>query len=135
MFRSRALTIGLIGTAGILLLLSAASLVCLGPLRNMQKINAARADIQLLEEAVKGYREDVGEYPPCLDALIHIPGIVDAWRGPYLNKTMPLDPWGQVYQYATPGTHNLDSFDIWTVSPEGMEIGNWPSGTHSQNTM
>ena len=36
-----------------------------------------------------------------------------------------MDPWGKPYNYAVPGSHNSDSFDIWTIAPSGQEIGNW----------
>ena len=35
------------------------------------------------------------------------------------------DPWGKLYQYKVPGTHNADSYDLWTTTPEGKQIGNW----------
>ena len=33
---------------------------------------------------------------------------------------MPLDPWGNPYQYACPGTHNPDSYDVWSLGPDGI---------------
>ena len=47
------------------------------------------------------------------------------WEGPYLTKDIPLDPWNKPYQYACPGMHNPDRFDVWTVTPENQELGNW----------
>ncbi len=40
------------------------------------------------------------------------------WRGPYLSKqTIPKDPWGQDYQYKTPGDHG--PFDIYSLGASG----------------
>ncbi|HSY53814.1 MAG TPA: type II secretion system protein GspG [Opitutaceae bacterium] len=43
---------------------------------------------------------------------------------------MPLDPWGEPYQYAYPGVHNKSSYDIWSKGPDKQsgtadDIGNW----------
>ena len=42
----------------------------------------------------------------------------------------PLDPWGEPYQYRSPGTHNKTGYDLFSKGPdktEGTEddIGNW----------
>ncbi|MSQ94609.1 MAG: prepilin-type N-terminal cleavage/methylation domain-containing protein [Gemmataceae bacterium] len=38
-----------------------------------------------------------------------------------------LDPWKKPYQYDASGQKNQGLHaDIWTVSPDGIEIGNWP---------
>ena len=49
----------------------------------------------------------------------------DKWEGPYLTKDIPLDPWNKPYQYACPGKHNSDKFDVWTIGPDNQVIGNW----------
>jgi hypothetical protein len=43
-----------------------------------------------------------------------------------------LDPWGNRFNYAAPGRHNLDRFDVWSLGPDGQDgtaddIGNWIS--------
>lgn len=68
---------------------------------------AAKAQIELLGQALDQYRLDVGKYPTTeqgLNALITNPG-VDKWDGPYLKKALPLDPWGKPYVYQQPGSH------------------------------
>lgn len=53
------------------------------------------------------------------------------WHGPYGEGSKPpLDPWGEPYQYAYPGTRNKGSYDLWSKGPDktsGTEddIGNW----------
>ena len=37
------------------------------------------------------------------------------------------DPWKKPYQYDPSGPRNNGRRpDIWTVAPDGLEIGNWP---------
>jgi len=81
------------------------------------------------------YRIQVGDYPSTaegLAALVTSPADkIDRWHGPYIeSKTMPLDPWKNPYKYAYPGTHNKESYDLWSMGPDGVDgtaddIGNW----------
>lgn len=80
------------------------------------------------------YRIHMGSYPSTeegLQSLITPPANrADRWKGPYIeNKTVPLDPWGNPYQYRYPGTKNPDKYDLWSWGPDGREsaddIGNW----------
>jgi general secretion pathway protein G len=69
--------------------------------------DAARLQLQSLEQALDLYRLDTGSYPTTqqgLQALIRDPGGVRGWRGPYLDAaSVPLDPWGNPYVYKSPG--------------------------------
>lgn len=70
------------------------------------EINAAQAQIDALETALDIYRLDMGYYPNQelgLQALIEPPENTPRWHGPYLEKSIPLDPWGQPYNYRIPG--------------------------------
>ena len=105
------------------------------------RLAAARAQITQLESALEFFRMDNGRYPTSeqgLDALVRMPTGDPAPRnyppGGYLKKSDALlDPWGEPFQYANPGTHNEHSFDLWTLgadaSPGGdggdKDIGNW----------
>jgi general secretion pathway protein G len=77
------------------------------------------------------YRLDIGSYPSTeegLAALMKAPnGKETKWKGPYVEQT-PIDPWGNPYNYQYPGAKNVSgvrSYDIWTLGPDGTEIGNW----------
>ena len=62
-------------------------------------------------------------YPDSLDDLMESPG---GGVSPVVKKSSALmDPWGYQYQYRYPGEENPDSFDLWTVTPDGQTIGNW----------
>jgi len=117
----------LFGTIALLYCLAWAALAPYAPIRLRMQRDAARTQIGILDEAVKSYHKDIGYFPPSLDALRPAPSDIPVgkWKGPYLYKDVPNDPWNNPYQYATPGTHNPSSFDIWTVSPADEDIGNW----------
>ena len=81
------------------------------------------------------YRMTMGDYPSTADglqALITAPGSkADRWRGPYIEGgKIPLDPWGEPYQYASPGSKNKGGYDLWSKGPDKQsgtadDIGNW----------
>lgn len=94
---------------------------------------AAKAQIELLGQALDQYRLDVGSYPTTqegLKSLMTNPG-VEKWEGPYLKKNLPLDPWGKEYLYQSPGTHG--EYDLYSYGRDGKpggegedgDIGNW----------
>lgn len=93
---------------------------------------AAKADISSLETAIGAFEIDNGRYPTSeegLQALLAAPANVEGWRGPYLSRGLPRDPWGNAYVYRYPGQKNPDGFDLYSTGPDGREgnddIGNW----------
>jgi general secretion pathway protein G len=95
------------------------------------KLRAAKSQIGMFKTPLAAYEMDINSYPTTaqgLQALRYQPPDLPnptKWQGPYLDSDVPKDPWDNYYQYAYPGTHNSDTYDIWTISPEGQEIGNW----------
>ena len=89
------------------------------------KQTAAKAQIEMLSNALEMYRLDTGKYPPQgegLKALINKPGEVNNWKGPYLKKNViPKDPWGAEYVYKHPGEHG--DYDILSYGADGNEGG------------
>ena len=83
------------------------------------------------------YRIDLGDYPVTaegLAALVAAPGnATDKWRGPYLDVSggkLPVDPWGQPYEYRYPGVKNAGGYDLYSKGPDKVaetadDIGNW----------
>jgi general secretion pathway protein G len=66
------------------------------------KQQTTRAQIESFRKALDAYRLDVGRYPTPeqgLEALRRRPGTEAKWNGPYLDKDVPLDPWGKPYVY------------------------------------
>lgn len=88
------------------------------------EVKAAQAQISALEKALDHYRLDVGRYPSTeqgLKALVERPQGEAKWQGPYLQKAIPLDPWGRSYQYKSPGEHG--EFDLWSFGKDGQPGG------------
>ncbi len=107
-------------------------------LKNVSKseITTAKAQIDSLGKALDQYRLDVGHYPASqegLSVLTMRPANEANWNGPYLKKSVPLDPWGMPYQYKFPGEHNTEDYDLSSFGPdkasggekENDDIGNW----------
>ena len=95
---------------------------------------SAKAQISLFETALDTYRLDTGKYPTTddgLEALRTKPSGVERWDGPYLNKEVPKDPWGNEYVYQSPGEHG--DYDLTSYGADGspggegsdMDIVNW----------
>jgi general secretion pathway protein G len=100
---------------------------------------AARSQIEMLGAALDAYRLDNGRYPSGeqgLSALWELPTAEPRptnWRGPYLRKAVPNDPWGKPYLYLSPGERSPQGYDLFTFGADGQEggedenadIGNW----------
>lgn len=97
---------------------------------------------QTLSAPLNLYRIHMGNYPSTaegLQGLVTAPGTkADKWSGPYIEGSkVPLDPWGEPYQYAFPGTRNKDKYDLWSKGPDKQsgtadDVGNWESGPSSE---
>ena len=90
-----------------------------------------------LKTSLVRYRIDLGDYPSTaegMQALLSAPANKgDRWRGPYIDSPgnkLPVDPWGEPYQYRYPGTKNKGGYDLFSKGPDKVEgsdddIGNW----------
>ena len=90
------------------------------------KTSAAKSQIEMLALALSAYRLDNDAFPTSaqgLDALRTMPGSGDIprnWRGPYLTRVVPTDPWRRAYLYISPGIQNPRSFDLYTLGRDGI---------------
>ena len=88
------------------------------------EVKVATAQIRALEDALDQYRLDVGRYPTNeqgLAALNTQPTGEARWQGPYLRKAVPADPWGNPYQYRSPGERG--EFDLLSFGKDGQAGG------------
>lgn len=89
----------------------------------------ARTQIELIGTALDNYRLDNGAYPVTeqgLAALREKPTrapVPANWRGPYLRKDVPNDPWGRPYLYRFPGERNATAFDLSSLGRDGKPGG------------
>jgi general secretion pathway protein G len=105
------------------------------------RVTTAKTQIRGIEAALDFYRMDNGRYPTTeqgLEALVDEPTTSPEPRsyrpeGYLQGGRLPVDPWGEPYQYEAPGNHNPHSFDLWSLgsdsNPGGddtdADIGNW----------
>ena len=101
------------------------------------KVSAAKVDIATIMQALKLYKLDNQRYPTTeqgLQALIEKPTsgpAANGWKsGGYVEK-MPKDPWGNQYQYLSPGIKG--EVDVFSYGADGQpggtgndaDIGSW----------
>ncbi len=96
---------------------------------------ATQAQIEAhLATALDLYELDNGIYPSTEQGLAALRKMTSAppappnWKGPYIKKT-PKDPWGNLYNYISPGLHNIQDYDLFSYGADGIEssddIVNW----------
>lgn len=101
------------------------------------RITAAKQDISTIIQALKLYKLDNQHYPTTeqgLQALISKPTggpAANNWKtGGYLDK-LPKDPWGNPYQFLSPGIKG--EVDVFSLGADGQpggvgndaDIGSW----------
>jgi general secretion pathway protein G len=123
---------------GILAMLVALAVTNVGKILGGAQDSVAKTFVrESMKTPLTAYRISVGDYPSTeegLQALVTAPeGKADRWKGPYVDVPggkLPLDPWGEPYQYRYPGVHNKDGYDLWSKGPDKADgtdddIGNW----------
>lgn len=101
------------------------------------RVTAAKVDISTLMQALKLYKLDNQRYPTTeqgLNALIAKPTSgpsASGWKsGGYIEK-LPKDPWGNPYQYLSPGVRG--EVDVFSLGADGQpggtaddaDVGSW----------
>lgn len=91
----------------------------------------AKQDILTVKSAMDLYKLDNGFYPSTdqgLEALINkpsLPPVPRNWKTEGYLETLPIDPWGEPYQYI----NDDEKIRIYSYGPKGKEgnseIGNW----------
>jgi len=101
------------------------------------RITAAKTDIASMETALDAFEVDSGRFPSGdegLNALVESPANLTSWRGPYIKRGVPKDPWGNAYIYRYPGVRNTSGYDLYSTGPDGREsaddITNWLSNSN-----
>ena len=95
------------------------------------------ADLSTFEQALDMYRLDNLRFPSNeqgLAALVTKPTVEPlprSWRADGYIRRLPQDPWGNAYQYRSPGEHGR--VDIYSLGADGVDggegidgdLGNW----------
>jgi general secretion pathway protein G len=97
------------------------------------KTTAAKSQLEVFELSLAQYRLDNDVYPTTQQGLAALrdrpitPGLDGElprnWRGPYLTRTLPADPWGRPYLYVQPGVANPSSYDLYSLGRDGRAGG------------
>jgi len=111
------------------------------------KVTTADTQARMLKSALDTMRLDIGRYPTKdegLTLLVTPPKddrAAPKWQGPYLSEgNVPLDPWGNPYQYDTlPGTNNVYIYSFGADGQPGGEgvnadVGFVPKTTDTAKT-
>lgn len=91
------------------------------------RATTAKAQIDLFSTALENYRLDNGSYPTTAQGLAVLRqrptqgSVPTNWRGPYLRKGIPVDPWNRPYQYRSPASGA--PFEILTYGRDGNAGG------------
>lgn len=112
--------------------------IAIFPQIDKARVNAARSQLKMLDAALESYRMDSARFPSTdegLEALVVEPAEARNWQsGGYLReRRIPVDPWGNPYEYEAPGQNNPHAYDIWSWGADGQaggedvdsDIGNW----------
>lgn len=97
------------------------------------KSASAKSQVEIFGLALNQYRLDNDEYPTteqgleALRTMTTVPGALGElprnWRGPYLSRVLPPDPWGRPYVFVSPGVVNPTSYDLYTLGRDGKPGG------------
>ncbi|MFH1018156.1 MAG: type II secretion system major pseudopilin GspG [Pseudomonadota bacterium] len=125
--------------AVVLILGLLTTIVTVGITRQVEraKVKATAAQVAALGNAITTFHLECGFFPSSLQDLFMAPTSGRACKGyppgGFLEKKeIPLDPWGNAYNYTAPGVHSPESYDLWSNGPDGDEgtaddIVNWAS--------
>jgi general secretion pathway protein G len=92
------------------------------------KVVTAQTQVRMLKTSLDTMRLDIGRYPTAeegLDLLVRAPSepsLRTRWHGPYLEGEVPLDPWGNRYQY-NPAGRELNAITLYSYGPTGKPGG------------
>jgi general secretion pathway protein G len=109
------------------------------------KRSSAAARIAAMESALEDFKADNGFYPKqavsgpgdTLNLYQSLNGLTSASSKKYFNftgkeitNTAVIDPFGNEYQYVSPGKTNITTYDLWSKGPDGIDgtpddIANW----------
>jgi general secretion pathway protein G len=103
--------------------LTALVITNIGGKADLAKANATKAMISTVSSALDMFKLDQNRYPEKIEDLVHQPSYIDPtkWKQSYL-KSVPLDGWGQPFQYRVPGTGG-QGYDVVSYGADLKEGG------------
>jgi general secretion pathway protein G len=92
---------------------------------DIAKVQTAETQMAMLKGSLTLFRLDIGRYPTAeegLNALVRQPGNEKTWQGPYLDEAVPVDPWGNRYQYLYKRS-GFQDFSLFSYGADGVKNG------------
>jgi len=93
------------------------------------RIDTANTQVKMLRGVLTTMQLDLARFPSAQEGLTLLvsppndPQVRSKWRGPYLDDDkVPLDPWGNPYQYSVPGA-NGQPFALYSYGADGVRGG------------
>jgi len=122
--------------AGILAVLAAFIVPNLFGQATKAKIDIAKAAVLRngsIAKALESYKWDMGKYPDTDEGLAALfqpkekKKEDERYNGPYMGMDATIeqlkDPWGNPYEYRSPGEINEESYDLWSRGPDFKDDG------------
>lgn len=78
----------------------------------------AENSLRILSDAITEYKIHTGRYPARLQDLMSKPAEIKNWRGPYVEESTLMDPWGNEYQYELAPAGSRPAFRLWSYGAE-----------------
>ncbi len=95
------------------------------------KMDLAKPRLALVEDALERFAIDCGRYPDDsegLEVLLVMPDDLEGrWNGPYLKRSLLLDPWENPIIYIAEGEINPGSYDLVSLGADGEDGGEGPN--------
>lgn len=95
------------------------------------KMDLARPRLALVEDALERFAIDCGRYPDDsegLEVLLVMPDDLEGkWSGPYLKRSLLVDPWENPIVYVAEGEINPGSYDLVSLGADGEDGGEGPN--------
>lgn len=89
------------------------------------RIDTANTQVKMLKSVLTTLQLDLARFPTTQEGLALLvapptdPAQKARWRGPYLDEDqVPLDPWGNPYQYSVPGARG-QPFSLYSFGADG----------------
>lgn len=92
------------------------------------KVTTAQTQVRMLRTSLDTMRLDLGRYPTQqegLELLVEAPDdpdLRDRWYGPYLDGSVPTDPWGNPYRYEPP-ENARDVAEVYSLGADNEQGG------------
>lgn len=118
-----------IAVLAIMLILTAGTGFAVSKYVEKSRVVAAQNQIEIFKLALQSYKIDCGRYPTKeqgLEALWQKPLIYPVspnWNGPYVDREIQKDPWGNDYVYSLTFSDKVP-FTVLSYGADGVEGGN-----------